>query len=190
MKHYTTPDNLRLDSFRLGQKIIQDNFKPDYLIALWRGGATIGCYIHEILKYIYEPKGHKVDHIAIRTSRYTGIDTTLPNIEVHNLGYLVERLTSESKVLIVDDVYDSGLSMAAVLTKLELGTQMSNNIKIATIDYKPARNKTDRVPDYYVNISDKWEIYPHELEGLNIDEISNYFGTEIADIISSCVNTH
>ena len=51
MKSFTTPEKLRLDSFKLGQMIIEDQFKQDYLIALWRGGCAPGCYVHELLKY-------------------------------------------------------------------------------------------------------------------------------------------
>lgn len=69
------------------------------------GGATIGICMHEYFKYL----DMDTDHIAIRTSRYTGIDTHESNIQVHNLGYLVERLNKDSRVLLVDDVYDSGL---------------------------------------------------------------------------------
>ena len=106
-KHFTTPDQLRLDSIKLGEKIVKDGFKPDYLVAIFRGGAPIGLYVHELLKYVYQDS---VDHIAIRTSRYVNPTTTLPEVQVHNLGYLIERLKSDSKVLLIDDVYDSGLS--------------------------------------------------------------------------------
>lgn len=184
MKHFTTPNKLQLDSIKLGEKIIKDGFKPDYLVALWRGGSTIGCYVHELLKYVYD----NVDHIAIRTSRYTGLDITLPKVQVHNLGYLVERLNADSKVIIIDDVYDTGLSIKAVFDNLKerLGDRMPTDIRVATIDYKPTRNKTDRVPDYYVNVSNEWLVYPHELEGLTIQEIHDNISPEIAEIVESC----
>ena len=183
MKHFTTPDQLRLDSFKLGEQIIKDGFKPDHLVALWRGGAGIGTYCHELLMYVYG----NVDHIAIRTSRYVGQDT-LPKVQVHNLGYLVERLNADSRVVIIDDVYDTGLSIEAVLDALseKLGDKMPRNIRVATIDFKPTRNKTNRVPDYYVNISDEWLVYPHELEGLTIQEIHDHMSPEIAEIVKSC----
>lgn len=188
MKHFTTPDQLRVDSFKLGAQVIKDGFKLDFMICLFRGGAIIGCYVHEILKYTYDKEGHKVDHVAIRTSRYSGIDKTMPTVAVHNLGYLTERLQPGSKVLIVDDVFDTGLSVEAVFDRLreKLGDRMPTDIRVATIDYKPTRNKTGRVPNYYVNISNEWLVYPHELEALTIQEISDNFSPEIADIVSSC----
>ena len=44
-------------------------------------------------------------------------------------------------------------------------------IKIATPYYKPLNNKTEIEPDYYIHKSNKWLVFPHELEGLDIDEI-------------------
>lgn len=186
MKKFITPDQLRQDSFKLGEQIIKDGFKPDYMIALFRGGSTPACYIHEMLKYVY--KIH-IDHIAIRTSRYTGIDETLPEVQVHNLGYLVERLRKNDKVIIVDDVADSCLTIKAVLKALhdKLKDNTPTDIRIATIDYKPLRNQTDIVPHYYVNETNDWLVYPHELEGLNQDEIRQHWGDDIANRIDNCM---
>jgi hypothetical protein len=37
--------------------------------------------------------------------------------------------------------------------------------------YKPARNRSALVPDYYVRDTDKWLVFPHELVGLTREEI-------------------
>ena len=182
MKHYVSPDSLRMRSFELAGKIIKDGYKPDFIVALWRGGSAIGCYVHEFLKYF----NINADHIAIRTSRYTGIDQVSEEISVHNLGYLTERLKENSKVLLVDDVYDSGLSVEAVLNSLKekLDCKMPKDIRTATIYFKPKRNKTAKVPEYYLYESDEWIVFPHELEGLNLEEIYTEFGLEIGTLIS------
>lgn len=184
MKNYISPSDLRSDSFKLAAKIYQDGFRPDFMVALWRGGSSIGCCVHEFLKYLdVHP-----DHISIRTSRYTGIDTTSQIVSVHNLGYLLEKLTPESKVAIVDDVYDSGLTFEAVINTLreKLGDNMPKDIRIATVHYKPTRNKTTKVPDYYITETDDWLVYPHELEGLTLEEVDEHFGVDIGDLIRSC----
>jgi hypoxanthine phosphoribosyltransferase len=182
MKHYITPDSLRESSFMLGSKVINDNFIPDFMVSIFRGGGPISICIHELLKYCKIP----TDHISIRTSRYTGIDQTMPTVQVHNLGYLVERLNKNSKVLLVDDVLDSGLSLAAVITELneQLKDNMPTDVRIATVYYKPTRNKTTLVPDYYIHETDEWIVFPHELEGLTIEEISNSFSPNIAKVVS------
>jgi len=181
MKLFITPDILRKDSYKLASNVIADNFRPDYMVAVWRGGAPIGCFVHEYLKYF----NFQTDHIAIRTSRYSGIDTAHSNVTVHNLGYLTERVNKDSKILIVDDVFDTGLSIEAIFSALseKLGDNMPTDIRVATVHYKPKRNKTVRVPEYFVHESDEWIVYPHELEGLTIEEIESAMGTEIADMV-------
>jgi hypothetical protein len=44
-------------------------------------------------------------------------------------------------------------------------------IRVATPYYKPANNKTDRVPDYYLHSSDEWLVFPHEIDGLTVEEL-------------------
>ena len=75
-------------------------------------------------------------------------------------------------MLIVDDVYDSGLSIEAVIDNLKLKARKNTpHIRVATVYYKPGNNKTDRTPDYYVHETDQWLVFPHELDGLTIEEI-------------------
>lgn len=185
-KRYISPESLRNDSFTLAYKIVADGFKPDFMVAIWRGGAPVGCYVHEFLKYV----GIKTDHIAIRTSRYSGIDETRSAVAVHNLGYLVERLTSNSKVLLVDDVFDSGLSIVAVIDALreKLGDKTPIDIRVATVYYKPTRNKTWIHPNYYVHETAKWLVFPHELEGLTLDEISHVVNFDVAQLLKFIQN--
>lgn len=154
------------------------------MVAIWRGGAPIGCHVHELFKFM----NIHTDHIAIRTSKYTGIDKCNSTVTVHNLGYLKERLTSDSKVLLVDDIFDTGLSIDAIFAALhdQLGDKMPKDIRVATVYYKPSRNKTSRVPNYYIHETDKWIVFPHELEDMSIDDIRSVMGNEIADTIHEC----
>ena len=69
-KLYLSAQELLEDSFKLGAKIIEDGFRPTIIIAIWRGGTPMGIAIQELLAYF----GVETDHIAIRTSSYTGID--------------------------------------------------------------------------------------------------------------------
>ena len=187
MKRFVTPDELRTDSYKLGGKVIESGYKPNFMVALWRGGSTIGICIHELLKYC----GISTDHIAIRTSRFTGIDTGSEEVAVHNLGYLIERLNKDSKVLLVDDVFDSGLSIAAVLSALKekLGDNVPFDIRIATVFYKSENNKTNLIPNYFVHDTKEWIVFPHELESLTLNEIRHVFGAEIAETIEQAVKS-
>jgi hypothetical protein len=50
--------------------------------------------------------------------------------------------------------------------------------------YKPSRNVTDLVPDFYIHATDQWLVFPHELRGLTPQEILQGKGSEIADTIA------
>ena len=135
--------------------------------------------------------GIPTDHIAIRTSRFTGIDAGSEEVAVHNLGYLIERLNKDSKVLLVDDVFDSGLSIAAVLSALKekLGDNVPTDIRLATIFYKPQNNKTSLIPNYFVHDTKEWIVFPHELEALTLHEIRHIMGDEIAETVERAVKS-
>ena len=180
-KLYLTPDSIQKDSYLLASRVVKSGFRPDFMVALWRGGSIPACYLHEFLKY----SGIQTDHIAIRTSRYTGIDETSSQIAVHNLGYLVEHLQKDSKVLLVDDVFDSGLSIEAVKSTLreKLGDRTPDDIRVACVYYKPLRSKTAMVPDYYMYSTNAWIVFPHELEGMSLEEIAEHRGQIVADAV-------
>lgn len=181
IKLFVSPEVLRQKSFELASIVVKAGFKPDVMVVLWRGGASIGCYMHEFFKYI----GWDVDHIAIRTSRYTGIDKASSGVAVHNLGYLKERLNKDSKVLLVDDVHDTGLSIDAVYVALMtmLKENYPTDIRTATVYYKPLKNQTKRVPNYYVEQTNAWIVFPHELEGLTMEEIVPIFGEKVWNML-------
>lgn len=173
MKKFITPDELRKGSFDLAKQVVDDGFRPDFMVALWRGGAPIGCYVHEYLKY----KGINTDHIAIRTSRYTGIDQVKEEIEVHSTSYLTEKVKPGNSILIVDDVWDSGHTIVAVLNKLISTLPAQVDIRVACLYYKPARNHTYLEPAYYTHLATEWLVFPHELEGLTQEEIDQHIFT-------------
>jgi hypothetical protein len=53
---------------------------------------------------------------------------------------------------------------------------MPQNMKVATPWYKPTKNVTDITPDYWVNETDAWLVFPHELVGLTQQEIRDHKG--------------
>jgi len=168
-KKYIEAQELLEDSIRLGLKIYESGFRPHFIVGIWRGGTPVGIAVQELLDYF----GVKTDHIAIRTSSYKGINMRENEIRVHGLGYVERNTNSEDTLLIVDDVYDSGLSVQAVIDTLRERSRKNTpqDIRIATVYYKPINNKTGRVPDYYVHETDKWLVFLHELDGLTQKEI-------------------
>ncbi len=168
-KTYLTAESLFEDSCKLAADVIQSGFRPDYLVALWRGGTPIGITIQEMLAYY----GIATDHIAIRTSLYKSIDKRAENIRIHGLGYLIDRINVEDSLLIVDDIFDTGLTIKRLIEQIHARARKNApaQIKVAAAWFKPQKNLTDRTPDYYVHVTDKWVVFPHEIMGLSFDEI-------------------
>jgi len=169
-KTYISAQSLLDDSFRLGLKIMNQGFHPDYIIGIWRGGTPVGIAVQEIMHY----HGHPSDHIAIRTSSYEGIEQQSDDIRVHGLHYIIENVNAEHSLLIVDDVFDSGRSIQAVLDRIsELSRRNApETIRIATVYYKPSKRAVPCVPDYYIHETAKWLVFPHELDGLTREEVA------------------
>ena len=83
------------------------------IIAIWRGGTPVGLAVQEILDYC----GMESDHIAIRTSSYVGVDER-GAVAVHGLNYIIKKICHDDRVLIVDDVFDTGNTIKAVIEEL------------------------------------------------------------------------
>ncbi len=93
-------------------------------------------------------------------------------MQVYGLNYVIRKLQSEDSLLIVDDVYDTGMSVSKVISDLEFACKKNTpEIRVATPYFKPTKNKTDRTPDYFIHETDQWLVFPHELQGLSMDEI-------------------
>ena len=92
---------------------------------------------------------------------------------MHGLDYIIEKINSEDSLLIVDDVFETGFSIEAVIETIERRARKSTpqDIRVAVPFFKPTKNRTDRIPDYYLHETDKWLIFPHELGGLTHEEI-------------------
>ena len=168
-KHFITAQQLLEDSFRLAAKVYEDGFRPQFIVGIWRGGAPIGIAVQEYFDF----KKVETDHIAVRTSSYYGINQQSKEIKVHGLHYIIENANADDGLLIVDDVFDSGRSIDALIKQLKLLTRrnMPTDVRVACPWYKPKNSKVDLVPDYYIHESEEWLVFPHELSGLTPDEI-------------------
>ena len=172
---YIEEQTLIEDAFRLGVNIFNSGFRPSFIVGLWRGGSSVGIYLQECLQYL----GVDTDHISIRTS-YSGVDNYQQMIDdpknrirIHGTQYLLENLNADDQLLIVDDVHSSGLTLQTVISHLKkrLKRNMPNQVKTATIWYKPKERRTQRCPDFFLHETDKWLVLPYELKGLKIDQL-------------------
>lgn len=175
-KRYITEVELLHDAYRLGVQIAQSGFRPSFIVGLWRGGSVAGIAVQECLQYLNIP----TDHIAIRTS-YRGlasyqqmVDNPETEIRIHGTQYLLDTLSHDDSLLIVDDVFSSGLTTSAVVRRLQsrLKNNMPKDVRIAVPWYKPLHNRTTITPDFFVNTTNDWLVMPYELSGLTFAEIA------------------
>ena len=171
-KLYLDAQQLLEDSFKLGAMVLNSGFKPTFIMAIWRGGSPIGVAVQEILAF----HGIETNHIALRTSSYHGINQQDNIVKIYSMNYLVKTITRDDKLLIVDDVYDSGKSIEAIIEELKFRARLNTPeaIRIAVPYFKPANNKTTRIPDYYIHETSQWLKFPHSLEGLTEQEVKQY----------------
>jgi len=121
-------------------------YKPDMIIGISRGGLVPARILSDILGI------KKVGIIGITFYRKAGETNESPEI--------VQELCMDikgKKILLVDDIADTGKSL--VVAKDYLESKEAGEIKVATIHYKP--NSIFK-PDYYVGTTTAWVVYPWE----------------------------
>ena len=171
-KVYLTAQGLLNDSFALAKQVLDSGFEPTFIIAVWRGGAPIGIAVQEYLEY----HGIQTNHIAIRTASYSGIDQQAREVKVFGLNYLVKHVQHHDRLLIVDDVFDTGRSVEAIINELRGRARLNTpeQIRIAVPYYKPSRRQVELEPDYVIHETTDWLKYPHSLEGLSHAEMQEH----------------
>ena len=167
-KTVLSAQDLLEDSFQLGLRVLESGFKPTMIIAIWRGGTPVGMAVQEIMSYC----GVEADHIAIRTSSYVGVDQR-GAVAVHGLNYIIKKICFDDRVLIVDDVFETGNTVVAVIGELTRRARGNTpeDMRVAVPWYKPSRNETNIEPDYFIRETAEWLVFPHELDALTPDEL-------------------
>jgi hypothetical protein len=128
------------------QKIRADNYKPDIIVGIARGGLVPSRILADLLE--------TREFAIITIEYYVGIDKTQREPILKQC--LHTQLTGK-KVLLVDDVSDGGRSLQ--LAKKHLEEQCTKEIKVATIYCKPG---TVTTPDYFEKETSCWIVFPWE----------------------------
>ena len=162
-KRFVTANQVVRDSFMLARMILDSGFRPDVLLVLWRGGTPVGIAVHEFLHY----QGIHTWHTAIKAESYTGIGKRREPV-INDLSPVLANVKRNSRVLVVDDIFDTGCTVKKVKDCLMAKTC---HVRIATLYYKKSHNLTDLGPDYFVRETSEWIVFPHELMGLTKPEI-------------------
>ena len=169
-KIFISAGQLLADSFLLAERVHASGFRPDLIVGVWRGGTPVAIAVQEY----FDIRGFGARHVPVKTSSYGGIDARQDDVEVSDVSLITDAVDADARLLIVDDVFDTGASLEALLGKLcfQLDERCPRDIRIACPWYKPARNQSELRPDYFLHETDAWLVFPHELVGLTRAEIA------------------
>ena len=119
------------------------------LVARWFGSGHLCTRVPANARGCIRPH-------AIRTS-YQGapdyarqLHSAAPDIQVHGTQYLLDTLSADDKLLIVDDVFATGRNMLAVLDHLKsrLRKNFPEAVRIACLYEKPTQSRVSLKPDF------------------------------------------
>ncbi|WP_010261552.1 phosphoribosyltransferase [Treponema primitia] len=183
-KEFLSYDVVRNNALKLAHRIYHDGFIPDVIYVSLRGGAYLGNVISEYFK-IVRRNDRPVYYAAVVARSYTGIGEA-DQVKVEGWTYAPEHLRIGDRVLLVDDIFDSGRTINHLTgIILEKGIPR-DDIKVAVHDYKYFYDKPDQhpiQPDYWcrkhelsINDEDLWIHYmSHELVGLSHEELEQHY---------------
>lgn len=131
-------DEFAVDTKKMAKQI-KDEFDPDVILAVARGGLTLGHSLAVAL--------NNRNLFTLNSIHYEDTNK-LDTINIFN----VPDLSKYTKILLVDDIIDSGESMVEI--KRELLKRYPNlDIKIATVFYK---EKALLLPEFKVKKAHDW----------------------------------
>ncbi|GAC1435893.1 MAG: phosphoribosyltransferase family protein [Chloroflexota bacterium] len=119
----------------------------DAMLVVTRGGMVPGCLISE--------KTDMRNILVAAVVSYTGIGQTLEHPIF--LQFPPDTLLAGKRIVIVDDVWDSGRTIMAVKDRLRA---VNCEAEVAVLHYKPTKSRFPDRPDYYAEITDAWIVYP------------------------------
>lgn len=196
-KEFLPYDTVRNNALKLAHRIHTDGFVPDVIYVSLRGGAYLGNVISEYFK-IVKDGSRPILYAAVVARSYIDVRAN-EQVRVDGWTYSPEYLRSGDKVLLVDDIFDTGRTLN-YLAGVILGKGIPrDDLKIAVHDYKITRYRGAElpiVPDYWCRKHDiverehdSWIHYmSHELVGLTETELKTYYypeDPELQDIMAA-----
>jgi hypoxanthine phosphoribosyltransferase len=132
----------------LAEKIRKNGFKPDLIVGVSRGGWPPARVLSDLLD--------NPNLANVKAEFYLGVAET--KIEP-TLTQPVSAAVADKKVLIADEVADTGKSLK--LVKEHIIKEGACDVRIATVYYKPW---SIIVPDYYGKETSRWIVFPWEIK--------------------------
>jgi uncharacterized protein len=119
----------------------------DVLLAITRGGLVPAGMLAYLL-------GHR-DILVAAVAFYD--DHGQPGDQPAFLQFPADPLLRGKRVLIVDEVWDTGTTIESVVERVRLA---GGSPTTAVLHYKPGRSKVSSMPDHHVVSTDAWVVYP------------------------------
>lgn len=193
-KEFFSYNKVRNNALKLAHRIHKDGFVPDVIYVSLRGGAYLANVLSEYFKVVRKDE-RPVFYAAVVARSYTDIHTQ-EKVMVDGWTYKPSYLRSGDKILVCDDIFDSGRTVNHLVEViLEHGIPRSD-IKIAVHDYKIRTFRDETLPihpEYYCRKhtvkspeEDVWIHYmSHELVGLSNEEIEENYkeDPEVVEIL-------
>jgi len=130
----------------LARRIRKDGYKSDIIVGVARGGWPVARIMSDLLE--------NPEIANVKVEFYLGVaETKGEPIITQPVSVPLKR----KSVLLVDDVADTGKSLA--LVRKHLTEQGAANVKIATIYYKPW---SILKPDWFERRTEHWVVFPWE----------------------------
>jgi hypothetical protein len=130
----------------LARRIRKAGFRPDIVVGVARGGWPVARVMSDLLE--------NPEVANVKAEFYVGVAEAKKEPVITQP---VSTSVKQRKVLVVDDVADTGKSLA--LVKKHLEEQGAVDIKIATIYYKPWSLLK---PDWFERQTERWIVFPWE----------------------------
>ena len=137
-KEFLPYDKVRNDALKLAHQIHKDDFIPDVIYVSLRGGAYMANVISEYFK-IARKDFRPVLYAAVVARSYSDIRQR-DRIMVDGWTYSPEHLRPGDKILLVDDIFDSGKTINYLVEVLLEKGIPRKDIKVAVHDYKYFKN--------------------------------------------------
>lgn len=161
------PNDYLVDCFRLARQIWDDGYRPDFLVGLWRGGAPPGIVIQEFFRW----KGHDPYHTAIRTQSLEGLRYG-DGFDIKGFEHVIDVVESEQRMLLVDDLFDSGRTMYEVVRFLRRKARRNTpEVRVAVAYFRRHCRRFLFGPHYYLHETRERPVFPHQLTAMKPEEI-------------------
>jgi uncharacterized protein len=195
-KEFVSFETVRNNSLKLAHTIHEGGFEPDVVYVSLRGGAYVGNVMSEYFKVVRRGS-RPVFYAAVVARSYSDIREQ-DLVMVDGWTYSPEYLRSGDKVLLIDDIFDSGNTINHLVDIILRKGLPRDDVRVAVHDYKVRTYLPDDHPvhpDYYCRKhvierpeDDHWIHYmSHELVGLAKQEISENYteDAEVSEILRS-----